>query len=72
MRDAQRLAATRNLDPNRWTNNVDSMILALSYPKNYNQEIINYGYVRGIEPYKYVRQIFERHQHYKKFITVSD
>ncbi len=72
VRDAQRLAATRNLDPNRWTNNVDSMILALSYPKNYNQEIINYGYVRGIEPYEYVRQIFERHQHYKKFITVSD
>src|SRR6056297_1015002 len=72
VRDAQRLAEENSLDKHLWTNNVDSMILALSYPKNYNKDFIRYGYVRGIEPFKYVNQIFERFEHYKKFITLIE
>jgi membrane-bound lytic murein transglycosylase F len=68
--DARTLAEMNNLDPNRWDDNVEEMILELSYPDNYNKEGIKYGYVRGIEPYTYVRQIFERYDHYRKFIEV--
>lgn len=68
--DARTLAEMNNLDPNRWDDNVENMILKLSYPVNYNKKEIKYGYVRGIEPYTYVEQIFERFEHYRKFIEV--
>lgn len=66
--DAQRLAEENKLDKLKWDENVEEMILALSSQKNYNKPIIKYGYVRGIEPYTYVRQIYERYNHYKEFI----
>ena len=66
--DARRLAAIRGLDPNCWEGNVDQIILGLSYPKNYNDPIIQYGYVRGVEPFRYVRQIMERYRHYASFV----
>ena len=44
------------------------MILALSYPKNYYSDVVQYGYVRGVEPYRYVKQILERYTHYKSLI----
>lgn len=67
--DAQRLAEKRGLDKNQWDNSVDEILLTLSSPKNYNDSVVKYGYVRGIEPYTYVQQIFERYNHYKEFIT---
>ncbi len=69
VKDAQKLAVSHELDRNTWDGQVDQMIIALSYPKNYNKDIIKYGYVNGIEPFKYVRQIFERYDHYTKFIA---
>ena len=66
--DAQSLAEERGLDSNRWDGNVEKMILALSYPENYQDDAVKFGYVRGIEPYTYVRQIFDRYNHYKNFI----
>ncbi|WAC03762.1 transporter substrate-binding domain-containing protein [Lacinutrix neustonica] len=68
VRDARKLAQERGLDASRWDDNVEDMILALSHPKNYNNPIVKYGYVRGIEPYNYVNQIFERYLHYTQFI----
>ncbi len=68
VQDAQRLAEARGLDPNSWDQNVDQMILALSYPKNYNNDVVEYGYLRGVEPYRYVKQIFERYAHYESLI----
>jgi membrane-bound lytic murein transglycosylase F len=68
VQDAQRLARLRGLDPNQWDENVDQMILALSYPKNYNNQVVEYGYLRGVEPYRYVKQIFERYAHYESLI----
>jgi membrane-bound lytic murein transglycosylase F len=44
------------------------MILKLSNPRHYNQPMIKYGYVRGMEPYLYVDHIFRRYKHYKQFI----
>ena len=67
--DARRLAKEEGLAPNKWDNNVEKMILELSYPKNYNKPFIYYGYVRGREPFAYVRHIFERYDHYREFIN---
>ena len=72
VRDAQLLAEANKLDPMIWENNVEKMLLALRLPKNYNKDFIKYGYVRGYEPVTYVRQIYERYQHYKKFITEQE
>lgn len=68
--DAQNLAEMNNLDKYRWDDNVAEMILELSFPENYNKPGIKYGYVRGIEPYTYVEQIFERYEHYRQFIAI--
>lgn len=67
--DARRLAKKEGLNPNKWDDNVEKMILELSYPKNYNKPFIYYGYVRGREPFAYVRHIFERYDHYREFIN---
>lgn len=66
--DAQRLAEKRGLDPKKWDDNVEKMILALMYRKNFTDPVVRYGYARGIEPYNYVTQIFERYKHYQEFI----
>lgn len=68
IKDARMLAQLNGLDPNIWDGHVNEMLLALSYPKNYNHPSIDYGYVNGIEPYNYVNQIFERYEHYVNFI----
>jgi len=68
VQDARRLAELRGLDPNTWDQHVDRMVLSLSYPKNYNEDVVQYGYVRGVEPYRYVRQVFERYAHYQSLI----
>ena len=65
--DAQRLARKNDLDPEVWDNNVEEMLLKLRLPKYYNKPFIRYGYVRGTEPVKYVNEIFDRYEHYKKF-----
>jgi len=66
--DAQNLAHIKGLNDTIWDDNVEKMILALSYPKNYNLEVVKYGYVRGQEPFEYVDQIFKRYDHYREFI----
>lgn len=69
VKDAQKLADKRGLDSSRWDDNVEDMILALSHRKNYNDPVVKYGYVRGLEPYNYVNQIYERYAHYTQFIA---
>ncbi|AFU70457.1 membrane-bound lytic murein transglycosylase F [Psychroflexus torquis ATCC 700755] len=68
VKDAQKLAKTQGLDPLIWDDNVELSLLDLSFPEHYNKSFIKYGYVRGEEPYNYVKEIFERLEHYKKFI----
>ena len=67
--DAQNLAEIEGLKKDVWDDHVENIILKLSQPKYYNHAIVKYGYVRGLEPYNYVKQIFERYQHYIQFIT---
>ena len=69
--DAQKLATKRGLDKNKWDDNVENIILDLSHRKYYSDPLVKHGYVRGIEPYNYVIQIFDRYQHYKEFINIQ-
>lgn len=66
--DAQKLAQKMGVKSDVWDENVEEMILKLSYPENYNKPFIEHGYVRGIEPFTYVKQIFSRYEHYTQFI----
>ena len=68
VQDAQSLATKNELDPKECDNNVEKMILALNKSQNYNDPVVEHGYLRGHEPYNYVEQIFERYDHYKLFI----
>ena len=67
--DAMRLAEKNGKNPNIWDNNVEQYILKLKDKKYYLDEVVRHGYVRGTEPYNYVRDIFLRYEHYKKFIS---
>ncbi|ROS04739.1 membrane-bound lytic murein transglycosylase F [Sinobacterium caligoides] len=60
--DAQVLARKMGLKDDVWDGNVAKAMLALSDPKNYKRA--RYGYVRGTEPVKYVREIKERYRSY--------
>lgn len=68
--DAQRLAEANGEDPLLWDDNVEDYMLKLSSPEFYNDPIVRYGFVRGREPYLYVKEIFLRYEHYKQFIPV--
>ena len=66
--DAMRLAEKNGKNPNIWDNNVEDYILKLADKKYYLDTVVKYGFVRGTEPYNYVRDIFLRYNHYKQFI----
>ncbi len=66
--DAKRLTKKNGKDPNVWDNNVEEYILKLKDKKYFLDDVVKYGFVRGEEPYNYVRDIFLRYDHYKKFI----
>lgn len=68
VKDAQKLAKKQGLDPLVWDDNVELALLDLSFPEHYNKPFIKYGYVRGEEPFNYVKEIFKRYEHYQKFI----
>lgn len=69
--DAQILADENGLDRNIWSGHLENMLLELSKPENFNQPFIKNGYVNGREPVNYIRQIFERYNHYKQFIQLE-
>lgn len=69
VKDAQKLAEEKGLNKYIWDDNVENIVLKLNTPEYYNHPLVKYGYVRGLEPYNYVRQIFERYQHYTQFIN---
>ena len=67
MRDARELARELGLDPNRWFDNVEEAMLLLSKRAYYRQA--TYGYVRGREVVKYVREIRERYRSYLQTVV---
>ncbi|MDZ7846422.1 MAG: transporter substrate-binding domain-containing protein [Owenweeksia sp.] len=68
VRDAQRLAEAFDEDPLMWDNNVEDYVLKLSSREFFTHPVVRYGFMRGREPYLYVKEIFLRYEHYQKFI----
>lgn len=71
VRDAQRLAEAYDKKPTRWDDNVEEFILKLQKREYFNNPQVHYGFVRGREPYNYVRDIFRRYEHYRKLIPLE-
>ena len=67
VKDARRLASEQGLDPNRWFDNVEEAMRLLSKRAYYRNTV--YGYVRGREVTKYVREIRER---YRSYLQAAD
>ena len=70
VRDARQLARQRGLDPNRWFDNVEEAMRLLSKRAYYREA--PYGYVRGREVVKYVREIRERYRSYLQTTDVRE
>lgn len=66
--DARRLAEKFGRNPNVWENNVDYFILNKSNPKYYLDPVVQHGFARGYEPYRFVIEILQRFEHYKNAI----
>jgi len=66
--DAVRLAKKNGKDPQIWDDNVDYYLLHKSNPKYYQDPIVRHGYCRGSEPYKYVADVMERYNEYRKIL----
>lgn len=60
--DARRLARQKGWDGDRWFGNAEKAMLLLSKKKYASKA--RYGYVRGIEPVSYVRNIRQRYRAY--------
>ncbi len=64
--DARKLARELGLDPNRWFGNVEHAMLKLSLPEHYRNA--RHGYVRGIEPVTYVRDVRALYNAYRSMV----
>lgn len=69
--DARRLANKYGKDKNIWDNNVDYFLLNKSKPQYYNDPLVRHGYARGSEPYNYVKEIYDRFEHYKNLALLD-
>jgi membrane-bound lytic murein transglycosylase F len=65
--DARNLAQKYGANPTVWDNNVEYYIRLKSKPKYYKDEVVKFGYCRGLETYLYVKKVWERYIHYKNF-----
>jgi len=66
--DAQRLAAKYGGDPLRW-DDVSYWLLQKSTQKYSSDEVVKFGFCRGLEPVNYVDHILRRYDRYKEFVV---
>lgn len=64
VRDAQRMAKAMD-------DNVENALLKLRKYKYYTRPEIRHGFAQGNIPYNYVRDIFDRYEHYRKLILLN-
>jgi len=69
VRDAQRLARKQGWNPDIWFGHVEKAMLLLAQPEYARHA--RYGYCRGQEPVRYVRQIQTRYDAYRQLIGES-
>jgi membrane-bound lytic murein transglycosylase F len=65
IKDAQRLAGKRGLNPKVWEDNVEKMVMNLGKHEYYSDPVVQSGALRGTITYKYVRGIMARYENYK-------
>jgi len=70
--DARRLAEKYGADPNIWYGNVEKYLLLKSNPKYHQDPVVRFGYCKGIEPTKYVKEILETFEEYKNFFEADE
>ena len=66
--DARILARRFGKNPDVWTGETAEFILKLQDPDYYNNYGVKHGYCRGEEPYRYVVEILDRYETYRKLI----
>ncbi len=66
--DAQRLSKKYGKNPLIWEDNVAFYLLKKSQEEYYNDEVVNFGYVRGSEPVEYVSEILRIFENYKQLV----
>jgi membrane-bound lytic murein transglycosylase F len=68
--DAQRLASKYGGDPLRWAD-VSYWLLQKSTQRYSTDEVVKFGFCRGLEPVNYVDHILRRYDHYKEFVVAQ-
>ena len=63
--DAQKLALKHGKNPHIWYDNVEYYLLAKSKPEFYNDPVVKYGKVKGIETQRFVRDVLAKYDQYK-------
>ncbi|TNJ46609.1 transporter substrate-binding domain-containing protein [Tamlana fucoidanivorans] len=71
LKDAVTLTKAEGLDPNHWQN-IEASLLKLTYRKYFSRKDIKYGYIHGIEPVNYVKEIFERYNLYIQLLDTAE
>ena len=69
--DARALALKYKGTNNSWLDGVEEFILKKSNKKYYSDPVVKQGYCRGIETYKYVREIVNRYDHYINLVNAD-
>jgi membrane-bound lytic murein transglycosylase F len=67
--DARNLAEKFGADPDLWYGNVEYYLLQKSKPKFYNDDVVRNGYSRGVETVNYVKEVLDRYDHYRQFVS---
>lgn len=65
IKDAQNLARKHGLNPYKWEDNVEKMVMNLGKREYYTDPIVKTGALRGTITYRYVRGIMSRYENYK-------
>ncbi|MBV9926227.1 MAG: transporter substrate-binding domain-containing protein [Acidobacteria bacterium] len=68
--DAQRLASKYGGDPLRW-DDVSYWLLQKSTQQYSTDEVVKFGFCRGLEPVNYVDHILRRYDRYKEFVVAA-
>lgn len=66
--DAQRLTEKYGGDPKKW-DDVSYWLLQKSTQRYSTDEVVKFGFCRGLEPVNYVTNILERFDHYRQFVV---
>lgn len=69
MADARRLVIDQNRNPNEWENVSNALLMLMQ--RRYYQDA-RYGFVRGIEPVQYVKEIMNRYRTYEAIMALAE